>query len=222
MLAVAGALIVLAVLAGTPYQASKAIALAAPLAMLVAVGGLLGSAPGRATAAALLGRRRLARLAPRRARRARRQLATGVLTIAFVAVAGASSLLALVNGPVGPASYDPRLRELAERLGPGSTAVLAPPEVITDEHGVDFLSWEFRGGRVCVESELERGGAPPPGVGRVVSLASEGVDPPYSGLRPRPERSGDYLIWRAGGELGGGHGCPFVADGARADPAAGG
>ena len=73
------------------------------------------------------------------------------LAVAFVAAATGCSLLALVNGPVGPATYSPELTKLRPALGADSTLVLAPEHLLADEHGRDYLVWELRGGRVCVD-----------------------------------------------------------------------
>ena len=61
-----------------------------------------------------------------------------------------SSALALVNGPVGPSGYSPELAELRTELPSGSTLVLAPRELLDEQHGRDYLFWELRGNRICV------------------------------------------------------------------------
>ena len=58
----------------------------------------------------------------------------------------------LANGPVGPRGYSPELAELAGELGPDWTYVLAPVELLDDQHGLDYLLWELRGNRICVEA----------------------------------------------------------------------
>ncbi len=105
---------------GTPYQEAKALVLLAPLVAAVSVCGLLWS--------------RLPALA----------------SIAFLAAAGGSAALALANGPVGPTAYTPQLAELRANLPDGSIIVLAPDDVLADEHGIDYLSWELRGHRLCI------------------------------------------------------------------------
>ena len=122
-LAAAVLLVLYALVSGTPYQEAKAIAIASPLAMLVIVRPALAATGIRA-----------------------------VLALAFVLAAGASSLLALANGPVGPSSYSPALTELRLSLGTRSTLFLASPTLLNDEHGRDYVVWELRGGRVCVGS----------------------------------------------------------------------
>lgn len=132
---VAAVLLVLyALVNGTPYQEAKAIAIVAPLAMLVIVRPALQPRPGL----------------------------VGALALAFVAAAAGSTLLALANGPVGPSSYSPALTGLRHSIGTRSTVVLVPPTVLSDEHRRDYTVWELRGGRICVEPgdrsiELARG-----------------------------------------------------------------
>jgi hypothetical protein len=122
--------------------------------------------------------------------------------VAFVAAAAGSSLLALVNGPVGPSGYSPRLAELRTELPPGSVVVLAP-ESLLEAHGRDYLAWELRGNRVCV---IGQGEARPPGAGVVLSVAvdDDGAVVP-----------GEVL--RSPGAVGPGP-CPLIPDAARADP----
>ena len=124
-LAVAAALFAYAHFAGTPYQAAKSIVIAAPLAMLIAARALISGEPaiplsGLRGAVAGGGAGRWAS-GPAGSRGLRPLLAT-----AFVGAAAGCSLLALANGPVGPATYSPALTELRGRLGDGSTLVLGP------------------------------------------------------------------------------------------------
>ncbi|OLE35430.1 MAG: hypothetical protein AUG48_10640 [Actinobacteria bacterium 13_1_20CM_3_68_9] len=135
--------------AGTPYQAAKSIVIASPVAMLIVARALLSPDP-------------LIRLGPLRTRIASRRGGVGgalvrhqsavkaALATAFLGAAAGCSLLALVNGPVGPATYSPQLTRLRPLLDADSTLVLAPAHLLADEHGRDFLVWELRGGRVCV------------------------------------------------------------------------
>jgi hypothetical protein len=123
--------------AGTPYTAAKAIEIAAPLVALAillplfrrlcAPGGRKSALPPWSPAAAAL----------------------------FVAAAGACSLLALANAPVGPTSYSSKLSEYRRVVGAGPTLVHASPQLLEDEHGEPFLAWELRGGRVCIRSADE-------------------------------------------------------------------
>jgi hypothetical protein len=177
-LAAATALYLYALAAGTPYQEAKAIAIAAPLAMLIAARSLL-SEP--------------------------RTLAVRALALAFLIPAAGCSVLALANGPVGPAEWTPDLIELREsgRLGPGGedgddTIVLAPEEVLTGEHGEDLYLWELRGGNVCTGAI---GDEVPAGVEHVVTY-----------------EDGIATVERAEGGPGP---CPFIADGDRAQPSGG-
>jgi hypothetical protein len=198
-LAAAALLVLYGLVSGTPYQEAKAIAIASPLAMLVAVRPLLEVAPARPQGA----RSRLGVLA----------------ALAFIAAAAGSTALALANGPVGPATYTPALTDLRGSLGQRSTLVLASPELLADEHGRDYLVWELRGGRVCVGPQGPPSNAPPPpGISRVItSTATTG--PPFAGLRLE-RRAGPYEVWiRRSLPAGNGH-CPLIAPGgARANPA---
>jgi hypothetical protein len=198
-LAAAALLVLYGLVAGTPYQEAKAIAIAAPPAMLVAVRPLLEAASARRASA----RARLAALA----------------ALAFVLAAAASSALSLANGPVGPATYTPALTDLRHSLGKRSVLVLATPGFLADEHGRDYLVWELRGGRICVAVEGRASAGPPPArVSRVIT-SSPGAAPPFAGLRLE-RRAGPYTVWvRRPPPAGVGH-CPLIAPGgARANPA---
>jgi hypothetical protein len=123
--------------AGTPYTAAKAIEIAAPLVALAILLPLL---------------RRLYVPWGRKSAPSRWIFAAAAL---FVAAAGACSLLALANAPVGPTSYSSKLSEYRKQVGEGPTLVYAPTQLLEDEHGASFLSWELRGGRVCIRSADE-------------------------------------------------------------------
>jgi hypothetical protein len=190
----AGALLwAYALISGTPYQEAKAIVLAAPLAMLVAVLPLVSEPIGRAL--------------PLRAG----------LALAFMGAAGGCSLLALANGPVGPASYSPGLAELRHGLGADSTLVLASPELLNDEHGRDFIVWELRGGRVCVDEAGAPSRRPPP-AGDAHVITQGGAEAPYGGLR-RERTAGGYTLWRRDPAPGGHGSCPAIDVANRAEPA---
>jgi hypothetical protein len=128
----------------------------------------------------------------------------GIVAIAFFAGAGISSALALVNGPVGPSEYSPALAELRPKLGSGSTLVLAPAKLLDDEHGLDYISWELRGHRLCIEADTGDNAERRPGIARVIVVGTDPV-----------ELQGGYYN---GGASGPGP-CQLVADEARADPA---
>jgi len=191
---VAAALVYLyTVVSGTPYQEAKAIAMAAPLATLIAARALLADA-GTAK--------------PRLA----------MLAAAYLLPAAACSVLALANGPVGPAAWGPALIELREeKLLKGPVQALAPTEYLTGERGADLVKWELRGGEVCVD---ELGAASPPGITQVVTVTPGGgkPKPPYPGLEA-VRTSADYTLWnvtepeRVPQSV-----CPFIADGDRTGP----
>lgn len=132
------------------------------------------------------------------------------LAAVFLLAAGGSSVLALANGPVGPRGYSPELAELRGELGPGSTLVLAPPELLDDQHGTDYLLWELRGNRVCVEpSDGDAALDPPAGVAILaVTLDDGGAVVPEGAYVSRP--------------AAGPGPCPLIPDAARADPSAAG
>lgn len=217
-LAVAVALYAYAHLSGTPYQAAKATVIASPLAMLIAVRALL--APEQIVELGAI----------RGAVGRTRNGATGVflrwqrpvkaaLAVAFSAAAGASTVLALANGPVGPATYSPALTELRPELRDGSTLVLLPEPVLGDEHGRDYAVWELRGGRVCVAAERAATAAtrlPPAGIAHVVT--GPATSPPFAGLRLE-RRAGPYTLWARHPAAPGDGPCPLIAVGARANPA---
>jgi hypothetical protein len=215
-LAVAAALYAYAHLAGTPYQAAKAIVIAAPLAMLVTARALLSGEP-----VTPLDR-------PRGAIARRRFPATGAwvrweprlrpaLAIAFLLAAAGSSLLALANGPVGPATYSSRLTEMRASLGEGSTLVLVPERMLADEHGRDYVVWELRGGRVCVAAlGAPASSRPPHGAAHVITQGP--AIRPYRDL-VLERRAPPYTLWRTTPAPAGDGSCPLIAVGGRADPA---
>jgi hypothetical protein len=129
--------------------------------------------------------------------------------LAFLAAAGGSSVLALANGPVGPSGYSPELAELRTELGPRSVYVFAPAELLDDQHGRDYLVWELRGNRICVE-ELGAGPAeaPPGSSSLTVGIADGAVVPEGVDRLPGGPRADEP--------------CPLIPDGARADPSAAG
>jgi hypothetical protein len=157
----------------------------------------------------------VAGLFPRSAAAARIRLGLAALAVSFTAAAGLCSLLVLGNGPVGPSSYSPALAEV--RPLPGATLVLAPEDVLADEHGRDFLVWELRGGEVCVEAEEDNtGGPPPPGISQVL-VFGDAAQAPFEGT-DAGERLGPYTVWRIPDPAPGSSQCPLISDGERADP----
>ena len=130
---------------------------------------------------------------------------------AFIVAAGACTLIVLARAPVGPTSYTPKLTELRPAIAASSAQVLAPPGLLENEHGVPFLAWELRGGRVCIDPDGGGllGPAPPPGVRFVISSADRGGRP-YRDLR-LARRSGPYLLWERVGAVRGRSACPLIA-----------
>jgi hypothetical protein len=133
--------------AGTPYTAAKAIAIGAPLVALTILVPL-----GKASTVCFMSAMR-AKGTPRWP-----APAAGVI---FVVTAGVCSLLALANAPVGPTSYSSQLSGYRKLVGEGPTLVVASPQLLEEEHGVPFLNWELRGGRVCIRAVGEAGKLPP-------------------------------------------------------------
>jgi hypothetical protein len=177
-LAAAAAIWVAARVGSTPYTAAKALQLIAPVAMLVAARGLIDP------------------LSPVPLRdRFRRWFA--VLVVAFAGGAALSSGLALGNAPVGPDDYTPGVRHLANRFAGQSTLLLAPPNVIADQHGSEFYGWELRGAGEAEVGALEQvsdGGPAPPGVTRVLVVGGSQA-PPFGNLK-RIGSSNRVVLWR--------------------------
>ena len=129
------------------------------------------------------------------------------VALAFLAAAGGSGALALVNGPVGPSGYSPKLAEVRGDIGDESVYVAAPRELLEEQHGRDYLVWELRGNHICIadpDISLDLGGATllPVAVNEDGAVVPEGV---YTS--------------RSEGALPEDDACPFIEDGARADPA---
>jgi hypothetical protein len=182
---------------GTPYTAAKAIEIAAPLASLVILLPLLSKADWRW--------RLNRRIAEKGASRLPEELAIAT----FVGAAGICSLLALANAPVGPTSYSPALTGLRPLVASSATLVLASDELLADQHGVPYISWELRGGRVCIEAESEVGDHAPSGVRFVVTRGAPG-QPPFPGLRVR-HVAAPYVLWESTRPVGRHSPCPLIA-----------
>ena len=179
---------------GTPYTAAKAIEVAAPLVASTVLLPLLGSAE-------------LSFLRPTGVKSSTRR--GGALVAAtFVLAAGLCSVLALANAPVGPTSYSPALTGLRPLVANDSTLVLAPPELLAEQHGTPYIAWELRGGRVCIARERELS-APPPGV-RFVVTQGDFREPPFAPLRVR-RAAPPYVLWEATAPVRGESPCPLVA-----------
>jgi hypothetical protein len=180
---------------GTPYTAAKAIEIAAPLVALTILLPLVDRVHWRLTG-------------PMDGKVDKGPVRI-LVALAFALAAGACSLLALANAPVGPSSYSPALTGLRPLIATGSTLMLAPAVLLAEQHGVPYVSWELRGGRVCIESESEAGEAPPHGVRFVVA---EGVPgrPPFPALRVR-RVAPPYVLWESTRPVHGQSPCPLIA-----------
>jgi hypothetical protein len=140
-------------LAGTPYTAAKAIEIGAPLVALAILLPLLSEA---------------CRLSGHIGHKGDRPRLVAGAAAFFTATAAVCSLLALANAPVGPTSFSSKLSEYRKQVGEGPTLVVASPQLLTEQHGSPYLSWELRGGRVCIQSTDEATGRPPAGVRFVI------------------------------------------------------
>jgi hypothetical protein len=127
----------------------------------------------------------------------------------YLLAAAGCSLLALANAPVGPSSYHPALTGLRDDVGGAPTLVLASKHLLDDEHGIPYIAWELRGGRVCIAAAEEAGGHPPEGVRFVVSESSH-VGPPFVGLR-RVRPAPPYVLWEVNTPVAGHSPCPLIA-----------
>jgi hypothetical protein len=199
---------------GTPYTAAKAIEVASPLVALAILLPLLhgrpsSQVPGGGTVGGPMPEEALAT-----AGHGGSPAVTGPagtwLAAAFVLAAGACSLLALANAPVGPTSYSPALHDMRPLIAADSTLVLASDELLADQHGGPFLSWELRGGRVCIAAESEAGERPPHGVRFVITRGAPG-EPPFPALRVR-RVAAPYVLWESTRPVAARSPCPLVAE----------
>jgi hypothetical protein len=127
----------------------------------------------------------------------------------YLLAAAGCSLLALANAPVGPTSYSPALTGLRDDVGAGPTLVLASKQLLDDEQGTPYITWELRGGRVCIAAAEESKSRPPRGVRFVVSEAAN-VGPPFIGLR-RVRDAPTYVLWETTDPVVGHSPCPLIA-----------
>jgi hypothetical protein len=167
-------------LGGTPYTAAKAIEIGTPLVALTILLPLLREADCHFP------------LAMRDKGDSRRLLAPASAAL-FVAAAGICSLLALANAPVGPMSYSSTLADYRKLVGEGPTLVVASPQLLEEEHGMPFLAWELRGGRVCIRSSEEGGEVP-------------------KGVRFLIRDKGDWTLKKVRDPLPGKSPCPLIAE----------
>jgi hypothetical protein len=128
--------------------------------------------------------------------------------VLYLLAAGGCSLLAFANAPVGPTSYSPALTSLRPLIASGSTLVLASNRLLNEEQGERFISWELRGGRVCI-GVAGHLGAMPPGVRFVVA---EGLPakPPFPHLQVRRVAE-PYVLWERATPAPGRSPCPLIA-----------
>jgi hypothetical protein len=180
---------------GTPYTAAKAIEVGASVVGLTILLPLLD--------------RPCWRLDRRIEEKTREPVAVGATT-AFVFAAGACSLLALANVPVGPTSFSPVLHDIRPLVAADSTLVLASDPLLADQHGTPFISWELRGGHVCIKAASEAGSEPPAGVRFVITQGAP-PQPPFRGFRIRRSTSA-YVLWESTRPVRGRSPCPLIAE----------
>jgi hypothetical protein len=184
---------------GTAYTAAKAIEIAAPLCALTILLPLTRDVPWFVS-------RDIDGKGTTQGRRSQLALAACVV---FLGAAGLCSALALANAPVGPGTYSSSLTRLRPLVENGSTVVLASSELLEDDHGTNYIAWELRGGRVCIETRAEAGGMPPHGVRFVVTEGSR-HQPPFDGLRVRKVAK-PYVLWEVKGPIAKQSVCPLIA-----------
>ncbi len=197
---------------GTAYTSAKAIEIAAPLCALTillpltrAVARLVIPATGGKVTA----QRETDGGGTGTVRDDRRQGLALAACVLFLAAAGLCSALALANAPVGPGTYSSSLTHLRPLVEDGSTVVLASPELLADDHGTNYIAWELRGGRVCIETRAEAAGKPPRGA-RYVVIEGSRHKPPFKGLRLRKVAS-PYVLWEVKGPIAKQSVCPLIA-----------
>ena len=185
-LAAAAAIWLGARIASTPYTTAKALEMLAPLAMLIATKGMLdplwsGSLRGRAS------------------------LLKAALALAFVGGAGISSALALANAPVGPRDYSAGVGELSDQFAGQPVLLLAPSEVLADEHGQEFYGWELRAASAaCIAtSQGIEGSDRAPNAFHYVITVGGATQAPYLGLVEVGDADGVTLWRRANGSASG-------------------
>jgi hypothetical protein len=183
-------------LVGTPYTAAKAIEVGASVVALAILLPLLDRSAGRVDVGI---RPKLDQggLAP-------------IAAALFLGAAGVCSLLALANAPVGPTSFSAALHDFRPLVAADSTLVLASHELLSDQHGGPFISWELRGGRVCIASEAEAGDTPPPGV-RFVVTRGPPDSAPFPALRVH-RVAAPYVLWESTKPVRGRSPCPLIAE----------
>jgi hypothetical protein len=198
---------------GTAYTAAKAIEIAAPLCALTILLPLTHRArlflmPDR-SAKGTAGRGEPDAGGGWAGRDDRGGMLATAACLVFFAAAGLCSALALANAPVGPGTYSPALTGLRPLVENGSTVVLASPELLEDDHGTNYIAWELRGGRVCIETRREAEGKPPTGVRFVVTEGSR-RKPPFESLRLKKVAK-PYVLWEVKGPIAKQSVCPLIA-----------
>ena len=182
-LAAAAAIWLAARIGSTPYTTAKALAMISPLVGLIVAKGLLDTA--------WLGSARDRSSFPRMA-----------IALLVIVASGFSAALALANAPVGPGAYSAGVGRLSDDFGGQPTLLLAPADVMADQHGSEFYGWELREASAsCVaSSEVAGAGERAPNEFHFVLTVDGEDEPPFVGLvRAAPTDDGVTLWRRADG-----------------------
>jgi hypothetical protein len=146
------------------------------------------------------------------------------LTLALLVGAAGSSALALVNGPVGPSAWTPALLEFSAQIPEDDPVLAVIDDEMASQNGLDLVTWELRGHEVCVvrNEDVSTGTVSNRAFGAVVVIGELDQPLPVVGRLDELDRQTsdglEYTLYRA--KLAGADpGCPFVADGDRAEPA---
>ena len=178
-LAAAAAIWLAARIGSTPYTTAKALAMISPLVGLIVAKGLLDTA--------WLG-----------SVRDRSNLPRAALALLVIAGSGFSAALALANAPVGPSTYSAGVGRLSDEFAGQPTLLLAPADVMADEHGSEFYGWELREASAsCVAStEVAGAGERAPNEFHFVLTVDGEDDPPYVGLVQAAPTDDGVTLWR--------------------------
>jgi hypothetical protein len=133
--------------------------------------------------------------------RGRARAVRAAVTAAALAGFGVSAGLALANAPIGPETYSAGVGQLSDRFAGAPTLLIAPDEVMDDQHGEEFYGWELReAGSSCVISAgLAATAERVPDVFHYVLTVEGESETPFVGLVKAGESDGVTLWRRADG-----------------------
>ena len=86
------------------------------------------------------------------------------------------------------------MRKLANRFAGESALLLAPAEVVDDQHGIEFYGWELRGAGSATVAALPGTGSAPAGVTRVLVVGGD-QEAPFDDVK-RIGSSNRVVLWR--------------------------